>query len=142
MVRSLLTLFKVVWALPNTALGVILLPIAMLFGVTIRRVAGVVEVHGTGSAWLLRNLVPLKGGAAAITLGHVVYGRDEAGLARCRAHERAHMRQCERWGPFFIPAYLLASLVAFAQGGHAYRDNGFERQARAEEAEYPARPSA
>lgn len=136
--RSLLTIFRYIWALPNTVLGMFLLPLAMLFGGTIRRVAGVVEIHGAGSAWMLRNLVPLKGGAAAITLGHIVFGRDESGLARYRAHERVHVRQCERWGPLFIPAYLTAGLAAFVQGGHAYRDNYFERQARAGEAPDPA----
>lgn len=130
-VRPILTILKYLWALPNTALGIILLPFAMLFGGSIRRVAGVVEIHGAGSAWMLRNLVPLRGGAAAITLGHIVFGRSESGLSRYRAHEREHVRQCERWGPLFIPAYFIAGLAAFARGGHAYRDNYFERQARA-----------
>ena len=39
--------------------------------------------------------------------------------------------QCQRWGPIFIPAYLLASLAAWLSGGHYYLDNAFERQARA-----------
>jgi hypothetical protein len=29
-----------------------------------------------------------------------------------------------------VPAYLLASVVAFAAGGHFYWDNVFEREAR------------
>lgn len=121
------------WAFPNTLLGLLALPLVMLFGGRTRRIAGVLEVHGRGVAWLLRHLVPLRGGALAMTLGHVILGRGESDLARSRAHERAHVRQCERWGPFFIPAYLIAGVVAVARGGSLYRDNYFERQARAAE---------
>ncbi|MEZ6196296.1 MAG: hypothetical protein R3F20_11320 [Planctomycetota bacterium] len=94
-----------------------------------RVVAGVLEVHGGGVSWGLRRLVPLPGGAAAITLGHVVLGRDAATLERTRRHERVHVRQYERWGPFFLPAYFAASLAARGRGGNAYRDNRFEREA-------------
>ena len=126
-------LLKYLWALPNTLLGLLVVPLALLSGGTTRRVAGVLEVHGRGVAWLLRRLVPLEGGASALTLGHVVVGRNESDLIRTRTHERVHVRQAERWGPLFIPAYLIAGLAAFAKGGNAYRDNYFERQARAEE---------
>jgi hypothetical protein len=34
------------------------------------------------------------------------------------------------WGPFFVPAYLLAGVWALLQGGHPYFDNRFEREAR------------
>ena len=30
------------------------------------------------------------------------------------AHEAHHVRQYSAWGPLFIPAYLVASVVAFA----------------------------
>jgi hypothetical protein len=64
-----------------------------------------------------------------MTLGHVVIGRDRDCLDHSRAHERIHVRQAERWGPLFIPAYLLASLFAKLRGRDAYRDNPFEREA-------------
>jgi hypothetical protein len=64
-----------------------------------------------------------------MTLGHVVIGRNEACLDRSRAHERVHVRQCERWGPLFIPAYALASGVVLLRGGRPYLDNPFEREA-------------
>jgi hypothetical protein len=51
-------------------------------------------------------------------------------LAQTRAHERAHVRQYERWGIFFLPAYLLASAGAWLRGAAPYADNVFERQAR------------
>ena len=64
-----------------------------------------------------------------MTLGHVVLGRDRASLERSRGHERVHVRQCERWGPLFLPAYGMASLIVKLRGGDAYRDNPFEREA-------------
>jgi hypothetical protein len=64
-----------------------------------------------------------------MTLGHVVLGRDREALAQTRAHERVHVRQYERWGPAFIPAYLLASLWGFVTGAGAYHGNAFERAA-------------
>jgi hypothetical protein len=63
------------------------------------------------------------------TFGHVILGVDEATLAAVRAHEQVHVRQYERWGPFFGPAYLLSSLLQLLRGRSPYRDNLFEREA-------------
>lgn len=92
-------------------------------------VDGVLELHGGAVSFFLRRCTLLRGGASAMTLGHVVLGRDEQLLALTRDHERIHVRQCERWGPFFIPAYLLASLFALMRGRRPYEDNPFEREA-------------
>ncbi|MGL5096793.1 MAG: hypothetical protein ACRDD1_14455, partial [Planctomycetia bacterium] len=67
--------------------------------------------------------------AAALTLGHVVLGRDRARLDATRAHEAVHVRQYETWGPFFIPLYLGLSAVLYLRGRDAYRENPFEREA-------------
>jgi hypothetical protein len=67
---------------------------------------------------------------AAITLGHVVLAQTRADLEQTRAHERVHVRQYERWGPFFPLLYLGASLAAWSRGDHPYLDNRFEREAR------------
>ena len=64
-----------------------------------------------------------------MTLGHVVLGRDSRLLELTRPHERVHVRQVERWGPLFIPAYLFASVLVYFKGGRAYEDNPFEREA-------------
>ena len=45
-----------------------------------RVVDGVLEVHGPMLAWLLAHLTPMPGGAAALTLGHVVIARDSGSL--------------------------------------------------------------
>jgi hypothetical protein len=94
---------------------------------------GVVETRGGAASFLLRHLTLLPGGASAMTLGHVVLGRDVSNLDRTRAHEREHVRQYEAWGPFFLPAYLAASVMALTRGRHYYRDNPFEQAARAGE---------
>ena len=68
-----------------------------------------------------------------MTLGHVVIGRDQQSLDVSRKHERAHVRQCERWGPLFIPAYLGCSLVLLLCRRDAYHENPFEIEAYAAE---------
>jgi hypothetical protein len=117
------------WSLPNSLLGALLAMSALASGGRARVVSGVLEAHGGALALILRRIVPLRGGASAMTLGHVVLGRDAACLERTRIHERVHVRQFEAWGPLFIPAYLAAAVVAVAGGGHYYRDNRFEREA-------------
>ncbi len=87
-------------------------------------VTGVLEVHGGFARWLLRQV-----GAIAMTLGHVVIAVDLYAHERTRRHERVHVRQVERWGPIFLPAYGLASIVARLRGRHYYFDNVFEIEA-------------
>jgi hypothetical protein len=124
-----LRFFIYAWALPTTAVGLIAAALTLLTGGRVRRHTGVLEAHGGFSAFALRRLVPLPGGASAMTLGHVVIARDPACHDRTRTHERVHVRQCERWGPFFFPAYLLASLYLLIRRKDAYHDNPFEREA-------------
>ena len=117
------------WTAPTTLLGLWLWPLARMSGGGARVVDGVLEIHGGLVRWLLVHCTLLKGGARAMTLGHVVLGVDRVALEATRAHERIHVRQAERWGPLFVPAYLLASLIQFLRGRNAYRDNPFEREA-------------
>jgi hypothetical protein len=120
---------KYLWAFPGTAIGLCLAGAALASGGRARIVDGVIEAHGGIVARLLRRCTLLAGGASAMTLGHVVLGRDAECLERTRAHERVHVRQYEMWGPLFLPAYAMASLLALLRGKNAYRDNWFERQA-------------
>lgn len=126
------------WAAPNSIVGLALAATACVDG-RVAVVDGVVEAQGGALRWLLRRFVPLVGGAAALTLGHVVLAADEQALERTRAHERVHVRQYERWGPLFLAAYALASLLAVARGRHFYFDNRFEREARARQHAGPDR---
>ncbi|MGD1276088.1 MAG: hypothetical protein ABR964_02545 [Tepidisphaeraceae bacterium] len=119
------------WALPTTALGLVMTLLTLLTGGRARIVDGVLEVWGGASTFVLRWIagLVLTGGASAMTLGHVVLGRNRQLLDATRAHERVHVRQCQRWGPFFVPVYLLASLAAWLRGGRPYEDNFLEREA-------------
>jgi hypothetical protein len=119
------------WAFPTTIWGLFFALIALLSGGQLRVVDGVLEVCGGATDFCLRRIVGLvlRGGASAMTLGHVVLARDSELLLITRAHERIHVRQCERWGPLFIPAYAVASLWAWVTGRRPYKDNFFERQA-------------
>jgi hypothetical protein len=121
-------LIRYLWAFPNTLVGLLFLPAAFRRGSGVQVVEGVLEIHGPLVAAVLRRL-PIDGGAAAITFGHVVFGRTARTLVLTRTHERVHVRQCERWGPAFIPAYLLASAWAGLRGRGAYEGNYFEREA-------------
>ncbi len=120
---------KYLWSAPTTCLGLLLAVGALLGRGRISVVDGVLEVHGGPIRLLLERVAPLRSGILALTLGHVVLGRTPGCLHRTRAHERVHVRQCEQWGPFFIPAYLAASFWAWARGRRPYLNNRFERRA-------------
>lgn len=131
-------MLRYLWASPTTLVGLAFVLTALRRG-RVRVVGGVIEASGPLVRWALTHLVPLRGGATAITLGHVVLGRDAQALAHTRAHERVHVSQYERWGPLFVPAYVAASAWAAMRGGHFYDDNVFEREAMAAESRAPLR---
>ncbi|MEZ4524708.1 MAG: hypothetical protein R2941_02155 [Desulfobacterales bacterium] len=116
-------------------MGIPFVLMALCPGGNIRWVRGVLEVSGPIIDKFLKNCIPVIGGASAMTLGHIVIGRDPECLNSARIHELVHVRQCERWGPFFIPAYFTATLVAFCKGRDPYLGNRFEREAYEKEAE-------
>lgn len=112
------------WASPNTLVGLAFALTLLPFGARLRLVDGVIEVAA------LQRAPNRPWPFAAITLGHVVLGSHAQELHCWRAHERVHVRQCERWGPLFLPAYLLAGLWQWMRGRRAYWDNPFEVEAR------------
>jgi hypothetical protein len=118
------------WAAPCSAVGLVLGLVGCLFGASMRVRSGALEFGG-GLAGELASRLPASFGFSAITFGHVILGVDHGTLAAVRAHEQVHVRQYERWGPLFVPAYLLSSLVQLMQGRDPYLDNRFEREARA-----------
>src|SRR5690606_28647162 len=113
---------------PNTLLGISLGLLGLMTGGQVRRIAGVLEFHGGAVSWFLKNMTLLEGGASAMTLGHTILGRSECDLDLCRAPELIHVRQYERWGPAFLPAYLGCSAYLWLRGKNFYRDNPFERE--------------
>ena len=120
---------RYIWAGPTTFVGLVV-AFALLRRGHIALVDGVVEAHGPLLERALASFTPLAGPADAMTLGHVVLGRNALVLEMTRAHERVHVRQYECWGPFFLPAYFLSSVYAAARGRHPYFDNRFELEAR------------
>lgn len=120
------------WAGPVTLAGLAVAALALACGARGRAERGVLEVCGGRLAALLARLPGLRG-FEAVTLGHVVLADSRAALERQRAHERAHVRQFERWGVLLLPLYVTAAAVEMLRGRHPYRDNRFERQARAAE---------
>ncbi len=125
----LLRLLRYLWASPNTLLGLLVVLIACLTGGSARIVTGVVEVHGGFATAFLRRGLPLIGAGAAMTLGHVVLGQTADILESTRDHERVHVEQYERWGPFFLPAYIGSSVYLWLRGRDPYRENPFEKEA-------------
>jgi hypothetical protein len=117
-----------IWVLPTSLVGLCFLPDALTSGEA-RWVDGVLELHGRMTRFLLSHIPLSGGGVSAMTLGHVVIGQDAKLLEETRDHERVHVRQCERWGPLFIPAYLFMAVVMKCRGKRAYMDNPFEREA-------------
>jgi hypothetical protein len=128
LIRFLHKLLVVLWASPWSAVGLAIGALGLVTGGHVQARCGVLEFYG-GAVTKLLECMPIH--PIAVTLGHVVLGRVAAGLDVCRTHELVHVRQYERWGPLFIPAYLACSLVIWLRGGDAYRDNPFEREAYA-----------
>ncbi len=115
------------WALPTTLVGLTAGVLTICTGGKVQRRQRCLEFHGGFSCWMLEK-TPIR--AAAMTLGHVIIGRDPECLDSCRTHEQVHVRQAEIWGPAFLPAYLASSAWEWARGRHYYLDNWFERDAR------------
>ena len=119
-------MIRIIWAAPVSAVGLLVIIVAA-WRVQLQIVEGALEAHGPALAWLLGRATPI--GASAMTLGHVIIARDQHALDLTRAHERVHVRQCELWGPLFVPAYLIASMIAVMRGRHFYFGNAFEIEA-------------
>ena len=119
--------FSVLWASPYSCFGLIVGLIGCLTGGGVQRRGPSLEFHGgVVNAFLKYCCGPW---VSAITFGHTILGRNRQVLDQCREHEWVHVRQYQRWGPFFGPAYVCSSVYVWFQGKCAYRDNHFEREA-------------
>jgi hypothetical protein len=119
---------KIIWASPYSMLGLCIGVFGLVFGCRSRFSGKSVEFYGGGVRWLIHQL-PNGQFTHALTLGHVVLGQDDSGLEIQRNKTNVYISQYERWGPFLLPAYYLASVFAWLRGRRFYRDNPFERQA-------------
>ena len=129
MLKTFCRVCRYAWVSLNSVWGLFFVMICP-HQTTVQIVNGVVEIYGPATDRFLRRVIPLPEGAAALTIGHVVIARDALCMERTRAHEHIHVRQFERWGPFFIPLYACATLIALVQGKNAYHGNCFEIEAR------------
>ena len=128
--QTLLKVFKYGWALPNTIIGLLIGVAAFMLGARFQMIEGVLEFHGGLLARMLAK-IPLLNRFVAITLGHIILGKNAEVLNAFRAHEQVHVRQYERWVILFIPAYILLSICAMLRGKKPYLENRFEREAYA-----------
>ncbi len=114
------------WASPTSIIALVIGMAGLPFGTRLQRRGSTLEFHGGLVEWILER-TPID--AVAMTLGHVIWGRSVASLDFSREHELVHVRQYERWGPFFLPMYFLFSLTMWLRGKNPYYDNPFEREA-------------
>lgn len=121
-------LMGILWASPNTLIGLVVGTVGMCFGAKVQVSGRAIEFYEGGVKWFIQRF-PNGQYTFAMTLGHVVIGQTKAALDVSRTHETVHVRQYERWGPAFIPAYLLSSLYVWTKGRRLYRDNPFEVEA-------------
>ena len=124
--RMLLLPLVYVWASPASLIGLVVGLSGLLTGGGCQIRRGALEFHG---GLVKRALSSRWIHARAMTLGHVILGCSTQDLAATRDHEHVHVSQYTRWGPFFIPAYLLCSAVLWLRGYDAYLDNPFEVEA-------------
>jgi hypothetical protein len=116
-----------IWTFPNSFLGLLFIFLAVKGSVHI--VDGSVEIESPLIANVFQKITNSEGSLLALTLGQFVIGCNKTVLRSARKHERVHVRQYERWGILFIPAFFIASFYAKLGGRHPYKDNIFEREA-------------
>ncbi len=95
-------------------------------------ISAVVIEHPSAAHYLDHQWIPVH----AQTLGRYVFARERLS-DRTIAHEMEHVRQWERLGPLFLPAYVASSGMALLRGRDPYRANRFEEAARRHEPEPP-----
>ena len=130
---TLRCLLAILWASPYSLFGLANGLLALITRGHCQRSGRVLEFWGGWAAVFLATF-PWVAGASAVTFGHTVLARDRQVLEASRRHERVHVRQYERWGPLFVPAYLACWFWLQLHGRDPYRDNPFERAAFAEDA--------
>lgn len=115
------------WASPASIVGICVGGTSLLTGGGWQLRRGALEFHGGLIHWAFIRFPRVK--PQAMTLGHTILGRTIEALDQTRNHEHVHVRQYERWGPFFLPAYVLCSCVLWMRGQNPYLDNPFEVEA-------------
>lgn len=135
--ERIITMLGILWALPLTLLGALLLmlPTLLLRGRidVVMRPTPALLVRGPLADRLLEHH-PF-GAMCAMAIGHIVIAQRQGLTARVLTHELAHVRQAAHWGFVFPLVYLAASFWALLHGEDAYWNNHFEIAARRAEQE-------
>jgi hypothetical protein len=126
------TTLGILWALPLTLLGAVLLLLPTLV------LRGRIDlVTQPTPALLVRGPLADRilechpfGAMCAMAIGHIVIAQSKGLTPRILTHELAHVRQAAHWGPAFPIVYLAASAWALLRGQDAYWHNLFEIAAR------------
>lgn len=124
MLRFIIKLIQILWASPNSIIGLTVGTLGLLTGGKAQLAEGCIEFYGGCVEKMLERLHVF-----GMTLGHTILGQTKNGLRIVRKHEQVHVRQYERWGPFFLPLYLGWSAYLWAKGKDYYRLNPFEVEA-------------
>lgn len=127
----LLNALKILWAAPWSLFGLAIGVVGLMSGGRARRQGRMLEIWGGCLPSILR-VFPFYSGSPVATFGHVVLGRTDRHLDACREHQLIHVRQYERWGVLFVPAYLACWVAMWLRGKRPYYDNPFEQQAFSE----------
>lgn len=131
---------KILWAAPCSLIGLLFASIPLVLGGRAEWRRGTLEVtyrHSQDSCGKFVRAFPFRG----IVFGHVILAITEEELLCIRCHERVHVEQYERWGPFFFLAYGLSSFWQLLRGRSPYWHNHFEVQARQRSNEVLRAPS-
>jgi hypothetical protein len=120
---------KLLWALPCSAVGIVIAGIPLALGGEAKWSSGALEVtyrRNLANCGKLAGKLPFRG----IVFGHVILAVTGEELRTIGPHERVHVEQYERWGPLFLLAYGASSLWQLVNGRSPYWYNHFEVQAR------------
>ena len=132
LLRHLVLLAGILWALPLTAVGLLLALPVLLWRGQVQPVrssqAPALLFSGPLADYLLERH-PF-GAMCAMAIGHVVIAERSSLTRRILTHELAHVRQAACWGILFPVVYLAASAWALLRGQDAYWNNAFEIAAR------------
>ena len=130
--HGLVLLLGIIWAVPLTAVGLLLALPVMLWRGEVHLVrsarAPALLFNGPLADYLLERH-PF-GAMCAMAIGHVVIAERSSLTRRILTHELAHVRQAACWGILFPLVYLAASAWALLRGQDAYWNNAFEIAAR------------
>jgi len=124
-----LKMAKLLWALPCSAIGLMVAAVPLVLGGSAKWSAGALEVtyrSSQGGCGKLASRLPFR----AIVFGHVIIAVTQQELIVIGPHERVHVAQYEVWGPLFLLAYPAASFWQLLNGRSPYWHNYFEVQAR------------